>query len=192
MSLAVRIAAASVLVAALLGAAAPASAAAKWVVDKAASQLGFTGSSHGSSFDGAFRRWDADIQFDPKALDASKAVVTVDLASAISGDDERDDKMPTSDWFDVARFAQATFTTRSIKAVGEGRYTATGDLNLHGVSKPIELPFSLTITGDQAMMTGEVSLNRLDFGIGQANYGSGDEVALDVVVKVRLSAHRAP
>ncbi|MEI9965761.1 MAG: YceI family protein [Caulobacteraceae bacterium] len=72
---------------AALAAAAPASAApAHWTVDKATSKITFRSSFGGQAFEGTFRRWDANIVFDPKALAASKAVVTVDVASAATGD----------------------------------------------------------------------------------------------------------
>ena len=94
--------------------AAPAKAASAvpvWVVDKAASRLSFRGSFGGESFDGTFRRWDADIAFDPKALGASRVSVTVDLASAVTGDPTRDQALPTEDWFAIKRIPRATFVS---------------------------------------------------------------------------------
>ncbi len=193
MSFAFRLTVMSILAAASLAAAAPVLAApAAWVVDKASSRLGFKSAFAGAPFDGEFRRWDAQIAFDPAALDASKAEVSVDMGSGTAGEDSRDDAMPTADWFDVAHFPKATFTTRSIKSLGGDRYQASGDLTIRGVSKPIELPFTLAITGDQAKMDGEVTINRTTFGVGQGEYTSPDSVPFDVTIVVSLSAHRAP
>ena len=194
MPFAVRLTVMSMLAAAsLAAAAAPALAApANWVVDKAASRLGFKSSFAGAPFDGEFRRWDAQIAFDPAALDASNAVVSVDTGSATAGDDSRDDAMPGADWFDIAHFPKATFTTRSIKSLGGDRYQASGDLTIRGVSKPVDLPFTLAITGDQAKMDGQVTIDRTTFGVGQGEYTSGDQVPLNVTIVVSLSAHRAP
>ena len=74
------LAATAVLAAASSGWASAAPAA--WTLDKAASRIGFKSSFGGMAIDGTFRRWDAVIQFDPKALAASRVSVTVDVASA--------------------------------------------------------------------------------------------------------------
>ncbi len=167
-------------------------APATWTVDKATSRLGFKSSFGGEKFDGAFRRWDAQIAFDPKALAASKVVVSVDMTSAATGDESRDEALPTDDWLAAKKFPRATFTTTSIKDLGGGRYQAAGNLAIRGVSKPIVLPFTLQITGQQAKMAGSVTINRGVFGVGQGQFKSAETVPLDVVVNVSLQARRAP
>lgn len=176
----------------LLTAAAPAMAAAPaWTVDKAASKLSFRGAMNGAAFDGVFRRWDAQINFDPKALASSRAVVTIDAASAVTGDETRDESLPTADWFSTKAYPKATFVSRQFKDLGGGRYQAVGDLTLRGVSKPIVLPFTLVITGAQAKMNAAITLDRTLFGVGQGQWKSGDTVASKVTVNVSLLARRA-
>jgi polyisoprenoid-binding protein YceI len=88
------------VLAAALAAVASAPALAKpYTVDKSASKLGFTGAMNGAAFTGAFRRWDAVIDFDPNNLPASLAMVTVDMTSAVTGDTSRDQALPSADWF---------------------------------------------------------------------------------------------
>ena len=171
-----------------LAAAAPAA----WTVDKAASRLSFKSSFGGEAFEGTFRRWDAQIAFDPKALAASRVVVTVEIGSVATGDAERDQAIPTDDWFAARKFPRATFTSRGFKDLGGGRYQAMGDLSIRDVTRPIVLPFTLQITGAQARMSGQVSVNRGVFGVGQGQFKSAETVPLDVVVNVALSAHKAP
>ncbi len=175
-----------------LGAAGAALASpAVWTVDKATSRLGFRSSMGGDAFEGTFRRWDAQIQFDPKALAASRVVVTVEVASAATGDAAKDQAIPTADWFDAAHFPRATFTSRAFKDLGGGRYQAQGDLVIRGVSRPLILPFTLAITGAQAKLTGQTSVNRAAFGIGKGQFASAETVPFDVTVKVSLSARQA-
>ncbi len=157
----------------------------------AASRLGFRTTFGGQAVQGAFRRWDAEIVFDPKALTQSKATVTVQLASAATGDPSKDQALPTADWFDVAHFPRATFATTAIKDLGGGRYQAAGTLSLRGVSRPVVLPFTLTITGDRAKMTGSTVVNRSAFGVGQGQFKGADTVPFNVVLDVVLSAHKA-
>jgi polyisoprenoid-binding protein YceI len=163
----------------------------RWTVDPS-SKLQFQGSVNGDGFTGTFRRWSADIVFDPKALAASKAVVTIDVASAVTGDADRDQALPGSDWLAAQRFPKAVFSAAAIKDLGGGRYQASGDLAIKGVHKPVVLPFTLAITGDTARMNGQLVLNRTAFGIGQGKWSTPDVVDTKVVVIVQLTAHRAP
>ena len=175
--------------------AAPAPAAAKagasaWTVDKANSKIRFRSAFSGTAFEGGFAKWDAQINFDPKNLAASKVVVTVDLASAGTGDSDRDSTLPSADWFNVAKFPRAVFTSTVIKDLGGGTYEADGSLSLKGVAKPVALPFTLAITGDTAKMSGQVVLKRNDFGVGQGQFAAADTVPFEVTVPVTVVAKR--
>jgi polyisoprenoid-binding protein YceI len=180
---------------AALAAFAPAAALAAppaWVVDKAASKLTFSSSVSGQAFTGVFKRWDAVIHFDPKDLAHSDATVTVDIASAFTGNGDRDAELPDQDWFWTSHFPKATFTAKSFRALGPGRYQADGTLTLRGVSRPVALPFSLAITGAVAKVNGQAGIDRLAFGVGQGEWKATDTVPAAVTVGVALSAHRTP
>jgi polyisoprenoid-binding protein YceI len=179
-------AAAALIVTPALAAPAPA-----WTVDKAASKLGFTGSMNGQAFNGGFGRWDAQIAFDPNNLAASHVTATIDIASARTGDQTRDEALPTPDWFSAKAFPRATFTSRKITAVGPGRYVAEGDLTIRNATRPVALPFTLAITGDTARMNGAVPIDRSAFGVGQGQWKTGEAVALKVQVNVAITARRA-
>ena len=183
------------LVAAALLAAVPAAALAApptWVVDHAASRLGFAGQVSGQGFTGVFHRWDAVIHFDPKDLAHSDASVTVDMTSASTGSGDRDALLPDEDWLWTSHFPRATFVAHSFTATGPGRYAAAGVLTLRGVAKPLTLPFSLAITGPSAKMCARVDLNRLAFGVGQGEWKATDTVPAAVAVTVDLTARRTP
>ncbi|HTK34673.1 MAG TPA: YceI family protein [Caulobacteraceae bacterium] len=169
----------------------PVAGAPAWTVDKANSKIRFKSAFSGMGFEGGFGRWDAQINFDPNNLPASKAVISVELASVASGDADRDETLPSADWFNVARFPRAVFTTTAITAAGPGKYNAAGTLSLRGVTKPIVLPFTLVITGDTARMTGQVVLNRSNFGVGQGQFRTPDTVPYEVTVPVTVVAKRA-
>ena len=165
-------------------------APAAWTVDQGASKLGFQGAMSGESFTGIFRRWSAQIVFDPKALAASKAVVTVNVASATTNNADRDNALPTDDWLSAGKFAQAIFVTRDFRDLGGGKYVADGDLTLRGVKRPVALPFTLAISGDTARMNGAIVLDRTAFGVGQGQWKTGEVVDTKVTVNVALTAHR--
>jgi polyisoprenoid-binding protein YceI len=163
-----------------------------WRADMAASRLGFTGAMNGQAFKGAFSRWDVQIAFDPKDLAGSHVTATIDMASARTGDQTRDEALPTADWFSAKAFPKATFVSRRIAAMGPGRYIAQGDLTIRGVTRPVNLPFALTITGDTAKMAGAVILDRSAFGVGQGQWKTGEAVSLKVQVDVAITAKRGP
>lgn len=165
----------------------PAPAAAPvWTVDKAASRLTFRVASGDQSFDGVFKTWDAQIAFDPRNLKASRAMVTITMASAVTGDPTRDQQLPGPSGFDVARFPKATFESTAITGGDPGHYMAAGELTIHGVKRHIELPFTLSISRDVAKMDGAVTLQSGDFGMTSPPAGNAE-----VTVKVRLTARKA-
>jgi polyisoprenoid-binding protein YceI len=165
---------------------------ATWAVDKAHSRLAFSSAVSGKAFTGVFRDWTAQIHFDPKDLPHSDVVATINVASAVTGDQDRDTLLPDEDWFWTSRFSRAQFTARAFRAAGPGRYVAAGTLSLRGVQKPVILPFSLTIDGAVARMTGEANVDRIAFGVGQGEWQATDTVPAQVLVHVDLTARRQP
>ncbi|MEA1834921.1 YceI family protein [Methylobacterium durans] len=179
------------LVAALLVAAAPATAA-EWAVDPAKSAIKFSGVQVGATFIGRFERFDAKVDFDPAKPEAGHAVVLVDLASARTGDVQRDEALPQKDWFDLKSANQARFEATRFVDKGHGDYEAVGTLTMLGTSRPLTLPFQLTLDRGQAHATGHVGLVRTDFGVGQGPWASGQWVGLDVGVDIDLVATTLP
>jgi polyisoprenoid-binding protein YceI len=162
---------------------------AKWVVQPG-SKLGFASAWSGQPVTGRFDRWNADILFSPDALDRSKVTVSVDVGSVNTGDAQRDGVLPSGDWFDAAGHPKAVFTASKFEKVGADRYLAHGTLQLKGVSKPVDLPFRLTITGDEAQVSGTVNLDRTVFGIGQGEFASTEQIPGKVAVQIALKARR--
>ena len=174
-------------------AAAPAKAAAvsTWTVDKANSKITYKSAFGGTAFEGGFGRWDAQIAFDPMNLAGSKVSVSVDLASEASGDKDRDEALPTDDWFNIAKFPKASFVSTGFKDLGGGRYQAMGNLTIKGITKAVVLPFTLAIMGDTAHMTGQLGLNRTEFKVGEGQFAGPDTVPFELTVSVAVAAKRA-
>ncbi|WP_426688547.1 YceI family protein [Rhodanobacter ginsengiterrae] len=159
-------------------------AATDYTLQPATSSLGFSTSFQGESFDGHFERWTAAISYDPAHLDASKFDVEVDLASAKTGDKDRDTALPGSDFFDVAKFPRAHFVTTGLHKDGN-KVIADGTLTLRGVSKPVrlEVTFKPLPTGATLDVSGTVK--RLDFGVGTGDYADTSVIGGEV----KISAH---
>ena len=165
--------------------------AATWTVDQAHSRIGFRATQEDAKFEGYFRSWSAAISFDPKHLATSHVNVNVALASAFTGDKDRDSYLPTDDWFGVKRFPTATFAATKFTDLGGGRYQAVGDLTIKGVKRQVTLPFTLAITGDTAKMSGELALDRTWFNVGAGKWKDPAEVGTRVTVVVTVLAKAA-
>ena len=168
---------------------APAAAPARWIVQPG-STLGFQTAWSGQPLSGRFDKWKADILFSPDALDRSRLSVTIDVGSVNTGDQQRDASLPSDDWFDATAHPQATFTASRFSKSGADRYVAHGRLSLRGVSRPVDLPFRLHITGDKAEASGVTSLDRTAFGVGQGEWKQTDQIPAKVTVSVHLTAKR--
>ena len=162
----------------------PASAA-HWTVEISKRRLGFGVSWSKQPFTADFKSWKANIDFDPADLAHAKADVTIAIGSETSADGETDEAIKGAEGFAADKFPQAHFVTTSFRFKGGNAYVADGTLSLHGVTRPVTLPFTLTITGNTAHMTGHAALMRTDFGLGAA---STDPVAHEVTVNVDLTA----
>ena len=136
---------------------------------------------------GTFADWTADIAFDPDAASDIKGSVEVVIAIGSLTIGAVTDQAMTPDFFDAAGFPTARFVADLM--AGEAGYVAEGTLSLKGRDVPVTLPFELSIDGDTATMTGAVTLDRRDFGIGESYQDEGS-VGFPVGVSVALTATR--
>ena len=172
--------------------AAVAASPAAWTVDRGASTLRFSSSMAGRGFTGVFRRWAADIRFDPADPAASSVTAVIDVGSAVTGDADRDQALPTDAFLDARAHPEASFVAHGFVPLGPGRYAARGVLTPRGVSKPLTLPFTLEGSGPRARMTASLAINRLAFGVGQGEWSATTTIPAAVTVTISLLASRVP
>lgn len=166
----------------LLGALlAPAAQAQDWTVQPG-STLGFATTFEGVKFAGAFKQFSARIVFDSAHPQACTLDATITLASADTGNADRDKMLPTADFFDVARFPTATYRGADCTPAGPGRYSAQGTLTLHGISKPVPLTLQWQAQGASALLTLDANVPRLTFGVGSGQWADPSAIGLDVAV----------
>lgn len=152
------------------------------------STLQFHTTWSGDKVNGGFKRFTGTIAFSPDALEQSHVEMHVDTASVFSGDAQRDETLKSADWFSSASFAQAVFKASRFRQTSPGHYLAKGTLKLKGVTMPVELPFTLTITGKHASMHGTATLDRTAFKIGEGDYAGTAEIPAAVGVDVAIEA----
>lgn len=178
----------AIWLAALLAAAAMPAFAAHWTVDAAKSKLGFSVNWSGEPFVGVFKKWTADIDFDPADLAHSHVVAVIDINSETSDDADSDLSLKGTIGFAADKFPTARFETTGFESLPGGGYVAAGKLTMRGITKPLDLPFKLDIQGGRAHMTGKVVVIRTDFGVGQGEWAAPQPVAHEVTVTVDLQA----
>jgi polyisoprenoid-binding protein YceI len=165
-------------------------AAAEWTVIAAKSRLGFEGTAAGVSFKGSFKHWQARISFDAAEAARGRAVVTVDMARAETGDAQKDAALPSAAWFDAKAFPTATFDVQSFRAKGGTSYEALATLRMRDVKKDVVVPMTIEVAGDRLHARGCLDINRDDYGVGQGSWTSGQWVGLNVAATFDVTAER--
>lgn len=174
-----------VLTGTCLLAAAPALAQQKLV--PAQSEIAFTARQMGVPLQGHFKKFDAQITFDPAQPASGRIAFTVDTGSATLGSRETDAELPKAPWFNVPQFPQATFQSSSIKALGGGKFEVAGQLAIKGTSRPVVVPVTLVQNGTTTTATGTLALKRLAYKIGDNEWADTSMVADDVQVTFKLA-----
>lgn len=152
----------------------------------AESSIGFVSKQMGVPVEGHFRKFDAKVAFDPAKPDAARINLTIDTGSATLGVKESDAELPKADWFNVAQFPQASFESKSVKALGGGKFEVAGQLSIKGTAQPVTVPVQLTQSGAKTTAAGQFTIKRLAYKIGQGEWGDTSMVADDVQVKFKL------
>ena len=162
----------------------------KYRITNENSKIEFIGSKVTGSHNGSFQKFSGDIDY-AGAPERSRVSVTIDAASLNADDPKLTEHLKTADFFDVAKFPQATFVSTEIKPGGQNAsHTITGNLTLHGVTKAVTFPATINVTPDVANVDANFSINRKDFGINYA--GAQDNLIRDdVVLKLTIRAAKA-
>jgi polyisoprenoid-binding protein YceI len=123
-------------------------------------------------------------------LAKSKVDITVAADSIYTADKKRDEHLKGPDFLNTAQFPTITFKSTAVKAEGD-KYSVTGDLELHGVKKPVTAVFELVGTGKHMMddkqflagFLGDLTIKRTDFGMDKMVGPAGDDVHLTISVE---------
>jgi len=155
-------------------------------------RLRFATTWSGAPINGSFSRWSVDILFSPDQLEQSMLTVRIDIASASTGDSQRDAALPTSDWFDTTAHPSATFSSKKIRATGGDGYVASGTLELRGIRHSLAVPFTVKIRNGIATARGAFMIDRTLFGIGQGDWSATDQIPAGVNVSFAVKADALP
>ena len=165
----------------------PAPSSAQQQLLPAQSSIAFTVRQMGVPVEGHFKKFSAQVAFDPAKVEASSIALTIDTGSATMGSRETDAELPKAEWFNVPKFPQATFRSSSVKAVDSTHLQVAGKLSIKGVSRDVVVPVTLAQSGATTTATGAVALPRLGYQIGTDEWADTSMVADEVQVRFKLA-----
>ncbi len=169
-------------------AASPAAAGEKYSITPENSDIEFIGAKVTGKHNGSFEKFTGDINYAGQP-EKSRVRITIDIDSMTTDDAKLTAHLKTADFFDAAKFPQATFESTEITAGGEGGATHTikGNLTMHGVTKSITFPAKIAAAADAITVDSTFAINRKDFGINYAG-ASDNLIRDDVVLTLRVRA----
>ena len=161
--------------------------------DQARSTIGFRVHQFLGTTNGKFTQFSGSIDLDGQHPGHSSVSARIQVSSIDTGIKKRDDHLRSPEFFNVAKYREITFKSRSVKQTGPQTGDIMGDLTLHGVTKPVTLRVKLvTPVSDEARTRWEVTtepLKRRDFGL---MFGSATEtvsgISQDVAIKIDIEA----
>jgi polyisoprenoid-binding protein YceI len=165
-------------------------AATCWAPVPQASKISFDISQAGAPLQGTFSDYSGQICIGAVNSSTEGIQVQIRMASVDTQLPELDEALRGADFFDVARWPQATFKSDSISALGQGRYQVQGRLTLRDVTRSITVPFTLQPAADgSARLVGELDIQRLDYHIGQGQWADtrwvGNQVRISFSVMLK-------
>ena len=139
-----------------------------------------------------FKKFTAQIAFDPARPEAGKAQIEIDLDSFDIGFAEYNNDAKGRNWFDVRNFPRAQFVSRSMRALGGGKFEARGPLTIKGTTNEVAAPFTYKEDAGTGVYEGAFAIKRLQFNIGDGVWRETSTVANEVQIKFRIVVAAKP
>lgn len=151
-------------------------------------RIGFVGAKVTRSHEGGFTKFVGTVDL-REPIEDSIIEITIETASLYADRDKLTKHLKSADFFDVAKYPSAKFRSTKITKTETG-HTITGDLTLHGQTKSITFPATISKGADGGVsVSAEFAIDRQDFGI--AYPGMPDDLIRDKVV-IKLDSKIPP
>jgi polyisoprenoid-binding protein YceI len=153
----------------------------KYLITPDNSKIEFVGSKVTGSHHGAFAKFSGAIDYAGQP-EKSQVTITIDTSSVTTDTPDLTKHLQTADFFDVAKYPQATFVSTEMKPGGDkgATHTVAGNLTLHGVTKSVTFPATIAVSPGVITVESTFAINRKDFGINYA--GAADNLIRDEVL----------
>lgn len=163
----------------------------KYAFDQTTSKIEWTGSKVTGKHEGGFKIFAGAITLVDRTLEKSAVTVDIETDSLFADADKLQGHLRSADFFDVARFPKASFTSTAVTKGGENgaSHTVRGNLTLHGLTKSIGFPATIKTYPGGVDVDAEFAINRKDFGLVYP--GKPDDLIRDdVVIKLTIRSRK--
>jgi len=159
----------------------------KYLITSENSKIEFIGAKVTGHHNGSFKKFSGTIDYAGQ-IEKSRVSITIDSGSLETDTPDLTKHLKTADFFDVAKYPDAKFESTAIKPGGEkgASHTVTGNLTLHGVTKSVTFPATITVNPGVISVESSFAINRKDFAInypGKTDDLIRDDVALTLHIK---------
>jgi len=166
--------------------------AATWVLDPEESSVIFQYSYGSDPYEGEFKNVEATFEIDPMSPGSCDFSVTIPINDISVDSPEVLDYMLDYELFDVDQWPTASFKAKSCTLQSMNSFVSEGTLTVRDQTHPLSFPFDLKVdtSGDKLRfhLTSEVTINRLEYGVGQGYWASTAEIPNEVLIKVDVYA----
>jgi polyisoprenoid-binding protein YceI len=149
-------------------------------VDTSKSTVTATSKQMNVPVDGTFKKFAAQLSFDPAKPAAGSAKLSIDTASYDLGDESYNAQVRGKEWFDAAQYPNATFVSSAIAPAGGNQFKVSGTLTIKGKS--------VAQQGSTQSFDGALPIKRSQFDIGTGEWKDTSVVADEVVIKFHIVA----
>jgi polyisoprenoid-binding protein YceI len=161
------------------------------VISPENSKVEFVAAKVTRSHNGSFKQFAGAIDLVKNSVEASRVTIDIQTNSVLTDEPDLTKHLQTPDFFDVAKFPKANFTSTKLESAAGANYNVTGNFDLHGTKKSISFPATIQVAPDSVAVNAEFAINRKDFGLLYP--GKADDLIRDgVVIKLTLKVPRKP
>lgn len=149
------------------------------------SKVHFVIKNFGINTGGDFTGLKGEIFFIPEDLSKCKFDVTVSAFTIDTDNPSRDKSLKSAEYFDTQKYPDIKITSIKIDKTNKtaiGFYYFTGNITMHGITKPISFPFQAQKVKDDYLFTGDFEIERVDFGVGNRSSVLGNRVVVTLSV----------
>lgn len=159
------------------------------VISPENSKVEFVAAKVTRSHNGSFKQFAGALDLVAKNVQDSRVTIDIETASVVTDEDGLTKHLQTPDFFDVAKYPKATFTSTKIEVsdAGGATHNVIGNFELHGIKKSITFPATIQVAPDSVSVNAEFAISRKDFGLlfpGKADDLIRDGVVIKLTIKV--------
>jgi len=156
-----------------------------WNADAASAKISFSVKGPFGRVHGNFSGLKANLQFSEKDLAGSSLSATIEAKTVSTGISLRNsDLRNKEEWLNTDKFPLISFKSKKIEKTSSG-YKVAGELTVKGTTKPVEIPFTFTPSGNTGIFKGEFTINREDYKVGKPGGSVGNPISISLEVPVK-------